>query len=124
MSKRKNWKGPEPVARNPEQRRRHQEREAMTPEERKAAHRRMLASWLERLQGSDPIMVIDGKDQIHSPMTKEEADFHLAIFDGEVKDTPEARLQLAQYEAMRFPDSKKAQGKMWKAMAAVEDSEE
>ena len=50
--------------------------------------------------------------------------FHLAIFDGEVEDTPEARLQLAQYEAMRFPDSKKAQGKMWKAMAAVEDSEE
>ena len=124
MSKRKNWKGTEPVARNPEQRQRHQEREAMTPEERKASHRKLLVSWLERFQGSDPIMVIDGKEQNHSPMTKEEADLHLAIFDGEVKDTPEARLRLAQYEAMRFPESKKSQGKLWKAMAVAEGSEE
>ena len=124
MSKRKNWKGTEPQARNPEQRQRHQEREAMTPEERKASHRKLLVSWLERFQGSDPIMVIDGKEQNHSPMTKEEADLHLAIFDGEVKDTPEARLRLAQYEAMRFPESKKSQGKLWKAMAVAEGSEE
>ena len=124
MSKRKDWKGTEPVARNPEQRRRHQEREAMTPEERKASHRRLLASWLERFQGSDPVMVIDGKEQNHSPMTKEEADLHLAIFDGEVKDTPEARVRLAQYEAMRFPESKRSQGRLWRAMAVAEDSEE
>ena len=57
-------------------------------------------------------------------MTKEEADLHLAIFDGDVEVTPETRLRLAQYEAMRFPNSKRSQGKMWKAMVAAEDSEE
>ena len=124
MSKRKKWKGTEPIARNPEQRRRQQEYEAMTPVEKKAAHRRQLASWLERFQGSDPIMQIDGKKQIHSPMTKEEADLHLAIFDGDVEVTPEIRLRLAQYEAMRFPESKKAQGKMWKAMEDAESAKD
>ena len=121
MSKRKNWKGTEPTARNPEQRRRQQEYEAMTSEEKKAAHRRQLVSWLDRFQGSDPIMQIDGKSQNHSPMTKEEADLHLAIFDGDVEVTPEIRLRLAQYEAMRFPNSKRSQGKMWKAMEEAEN---
>lgn len=119
MSKRKDWKGTEPVARTPEGHRRNQEYEAMTPEEKKAAHRKQFVSWLEMFQGSESIMHINGKAQAHSPMTKEEADLHLAVFDGEVDFTPEIRLRFAQYEAMRFPNSKRSQGKLWKAMEAA-----
>ena len=124
MSNRKKGKGTEPVARTPEGHRRNREYEAMTEEEKRAANRKQFVSWLKMFQGADPIMHIDGKAQAHSPMTKEEADLHLAIFDGDVEVTPEVRLRLAQYEAMRFPNSKRSQGKMWKAMAAAEGSEE
>jgi hypothetical protein len=123
MSKRKNWKGTEPVAKTAEQHRRDREYEAMPPEEKKAAHRKQLVGFLNMFQGSEPIMNINGKAQTHSPMTKEEADLHLAIFDGEVEFTPEIRLRLAQYEAMRFPNSKRSQGKMWKAMEDVKESD-
>jgi hypothetical protein len=96
----------------------------MTPEEKKVVHRRQFVSWLKMFQGSEAVMHIDGKAQTHSPMTKEEADLHLAVFDGEVEVTPEIRLRFAQYESMRFPSSKRSQAKMWKAMEAAEETEE
>ena len=123
MSKKNDWKGTEPVAKTAEQHRRDQEYEAMSPEERKAAHRRQLVSWLEMFQGEDPIMYMNGKLQEHHPMSKEEVDLHLALFDGEVDPTPEVRLELAQLEAMRFPASKRMQAKMWKAMKEAEGEE-
>jgi hypothetical protein len=123
MSKKKDWKGTEPVAKTAEQRKRDAEYEAMSPEEKKAAHRKRLVSWLKMFQGNDPVMYIDGKPQGHSPMSKEAADLHLALFDGEVEPTAKVRLQLAQYEAMRFPNSKKLQAKMWQAMKEAEGEE-
>jgi len=123
MSKKNDWKGTEPVAKTAEQHKRDAEYEAMSPEEKKAANRRQLVSWLEMFQGSEPVMYIDGKAQEHNPMSKEAADLHLALFDGEVEPTAKVRLQLAQYEAMRFPNSKKLQAKMWQAMKEAEGEE-
>lgn len=91
----------------------------MDPEERRLAAREQFKSFLRMFQGSAPVMYINGKPQEHSPMTQEEADLHLAIFDGEIEPTPEVRLQLAQLEALRWPDNKKLQAKMWKAMEEV-----
>tara|TARA_Y100000817_G_C16364592_1_gene327519 strand:- start:119 stop:484 length:366 start_codon:yes stop_codon:yes gene_type:complete len=95
--------------------------EAMSPEERKAAAREQFVGFLEMFQRSEPIMYINGKAQDHAPMSKEEADLHLAIFDGDVDATPEVRLELAQFEAARWPGNKKLQAKMWRAMQEVED---
>ena len=91
----------------------------MSPEDRKAASRRQFVGFLEMFQGSEPIMVLNGKPQDHSPMTKEEADLHLALFDGEIEPTPEVMLTLAQLEAVRWPNNKKLQAKMWQAMEDV-----
>jgi len=124
MSKKKEWKGTEPVAKTAEQHRRDAEYEAMSPEEKKAAHRKQLVGFLEMFQGSSPIMYINGKAQEHRPMTKEEADIHLALFDGEIEPSPEVKLELAQLEAMRFPDSKRTLGKMWKAADEVKNKKE
>jgi len=120
VSKRKDWKGTEPVARTKEEHERRREYESMSPEEKKAANRKRFVSWLKMFMGTEPIMNINGKEQEHSPMSVEEADLHLALFDGEVVATPEVKLQLAQYEAMRWPKSKKVQAKLWAAMAEVE----
>ena len=121
MSKKKNWKGTTQTPKSPEQRKLDEEYEAMSPEEKKAAHRKQFIGFLEMFQGSSPIMYINGKAQDHSPMTKEEADIHLALFDGELEPTPEVKLELAQLEAIRFPKSKKSQAKLWKALEAVKD---
>lgn len=124
MSKKRNWKGSSQKPKTPEQHKRDREYEAMTPEEKKAAHRKQFVSWLEMFQGSGPICYINGKAQEHAPMTKEEADLHLALYDGEIEPTPEIKLKLAQLEALRWPASKKSTAKMWQAMAAVEDKKE
>jgi hypothetical protein len=39
-----------------------------------------------------------------------------------VNPTPEVKLELAQLEAIRYPNSKKMQGKLWKAMQDCEDA--
>tara|TARA_R110000824_G_scaffold350598_3_gene537536 strand:- start:1212 stop:1586 length:375 start_codon:yes stop_codon:yes gene_type:complete len=124
MSKKKEWKGTKQTPKTPEQHKRAREYEEMSPEEKKAVHREQFKSWLKMFQESGPIMYINGKPQEHQPMSKEEADLHMALFDGEVESTPEVKLELAQLEAMRWPKSKKIQGKLWKAMAEVAGSEE
>ncbi|HIB21726.1 MAG TPA: hypothetical protein EYO32_09495 [Rhodospirillales bacterium] len=121
MSKKKDWKGTESVARSAAQHERKREYDAMSPEEKKAAQRRQFVGFLKMFQGEAPIIHIDGKAQEHNPMCKEEADLHMACFDGEVEVTPKVKLQFAQYEAMRFPNSKKIQAKLWKAMQEVEE---
>jgi hypothetical protein len=114
MSKKKGWKGTEPVAKTAEQHRRDREYEAMSPEEKKAAHRKQFLGFLKMFQGDESIMHINGKAQPHVPMSKEEADLHLALFDREVEPTADVRLQLAHFELVRFPNSKKALAKVWK----------
>jgi len=121
VSKKKDWKGTEPVARSAKQRQIKEEWDNMSPEDRKAASRRQLVGFLEMFQGSEPIMVLNGKPQDHSPMTEEEANLHLALFDGEIEPTPEVRLTLAQLEAVRWPNNKKLQAKMWQAMEDVKN---
>jgi len=116
VSKKNDWKGTEPVAKTAEQHKRDAEYEAMSPEEKKAAHRKQLVGFLEMFQGSDPICHINGKAQEHRPMTKEAADIHLALFDGEIEPTPEVKQELAALEALRWPESKRVLGKLWKAM--------
>jgi hypothetical protein len=116
VSKKKDWKGTEPVARTPEQHKRKREYDAMTTEEKKVAHRKQLVSWLEMFQGDGPIMYMNGKPQKHHPMSKEAADLHLALFDGEIEPTPEVKQELAEFEALRWPESKRMLGKLWKAM--------
>ena len=124
MSKKKEWKGTEPVAKTAEQHRRDAEYEAMSPEEKKAAHRKQLVGFLDMFQGPGPICHINGKAQEHNPMSKEEADLHLALFDGDVQPTPEVKLKLAQLEAARWPNSKRSLGKLWKAMGLTDENKE
>jgi len=114
MSKKKDWKGTEPIARNARQRKLKEEWEGMSPEERRAATRKQFIGFLEMAQGNGPIMYVNGKPQAHNPMSKEEAVLQLAIFDGEVEPTTEVRLQLAHFELTRFPKSRKALGNVWK----------
>jgi len=121
MSSNKDWKGTEPVARTSEQHKRKREYDAMSPEEKRAASRKQLLGFLEMFQGEGTIIHMNGKAQKHSPMSKEEAALHMACFDGETKVTPEIKLQLAQYEAMRWPNSKRVQAKLWKAMQGAEE---
>jgi hypothetical protein len=120
VSKKKDWKGTEPVARTAEQHKRKREYDAMSPEEKKVAHRKQLVGFLEMFQGAGPIMHINGKPQPHQPMSKEEADLHLALFDGEIEPSPEVKLELAQLEAVRWPESKRVLGKLWKTLDDVE----
>ena len=96
-----------------------EEHERMSEKEQQEKNRRTFIKWLERLQASDPIMHINGEAQTHSPMTAEEAQLHLDLYDGKVKHTPEVALELAQYEVARFPKAKRSIVKMWKAMEAV-----
>lgn len=123
MSKKKEWKGTEPVARSAKQQQLKKERDDMSPEDRKAFSRKQLANFLRMFQGSEPIMSLDGKPQAHSPMSQEEADLHLALFDGDIKPTPEVKATLAQLEAVRWPNNKMLQAKMWQAMEGAKDEE-
>ena len=123
MSKKKEWKGTEPVARSAKQQRIKKEWDDMSPEDRKAASRRQFLGFLEMFQGSEPIMTLNGKPQDHSPMSQEEADLHLALFDGDVEPTPEVKVTLAQLEAIRWPNNKKLQAKMWQAMEDAKNEE-
>tara|TARA_E500000331_G_scaffold193780_1_gene186247 strand:- start:103 stop:456 length:354 start_codon:yes stop_codon:yes gene_type:complete len=116
MGKKDNWIGLS------KQERLKREWEEMSEEEKKVAQRKQLKGFLEMFQGSAPVMFIDGKAQEHSPMSEEEANLHLAIFDGDVEPTLEVQLELAQLEASRWPNNKKLQAKMWKLMAEIEES--
>jgi hypothetical protein len=114
MSKKSEWKGTEPVARSAEQHRLHEEYEAMSPEEKKAAARKQFVGFLEMAQGDGPIMYMNGKPQPHVPMSKEEADLHLSLFDGEIEPTNEIRLELLGHELVRCPKSKRLLARLWK----------
>jgi hypothetical protein len=88
----------------------------LSPEEKVAAHRKQLVGFLEMFQGEAPIMYINGKPQDHRPMSKEEADLHLALFDGELEPTQEVKQELAQLEVVRHPESKRILGNLWRTL--------
>ena len=84
-----------------------------------APTRKFFIHFLEMCQKGNPVLIIDGEEVDNPPMTKEEADLRLAIFDGEIKMDEDINLKLAQFEAMRWPNSKKASARMWTAMEKV-----
>lgn len=79
-------------------------------------NRRFFISFLERCQNGETVVSIDGKDSKNPLMSKEEADMRLALFDRAIQPTLEIELELAQFEAMRWPNSKKCQAKVWELM--------
>ncbi len=81
-----------------------------------APNRKFFVKFLEMCQKGQPVLVVDGEEQVNPPMTKEEADLRLAIFDGDIPMSEEVNLQLLQFEALRFPHAKKTTARMWKAM--------
>lgn len=114
MSKRREWKG---TKKRPRTEKEHEERrkwEAMSPEEKRSRQRKQLIGFLEMFQGEAPVCFINNKPQPHNPMSKEEADLHLALFDKEVEPSDEIRMLLAQLELARWPKSKKQLFKFWK----------
>jgi len=80
------------------------------------ARRKTCLEWLEMFQGEEPILHLNGKPQPHNPMSQEEADLHLALFDKEIEPTRDIQVQLAQLELLRQPDSGKHHFKLWKLM--------
>ena len=49
-------------------------------------------------------------------MSEEEADLRLALFDKAIEPTLDVEIELAQYEAMRWPDSKSVQLNLWRLL--------
>ena len=94
MSKKKDWKGTEPVARTAEQHKQKREYDALSEEEKRKVQRERFVSWMEWLQQPGPKIMINGKPPKteYVPMTKEEADLHIASFDGDVPRTNEQKL--------------------------------
>ena len=94
VSKKKDRKGTEPVARTPEQHKRHREYEAMSPEEKKKVHRDRFVSWMEWLQQPGPKIMINGKPPKgeYVPMSKEQAILNIAAYDGDIPNSPEQKL--------------------------------
>ena len=108
------WNGTSQRPRNEEERKKLREWEALSPEEKRPAQRKQFISWLDLFQREEPILHMNGKAQAHSPMAKEHADLHLALFDKEIEPTPAVRILLAQLELVRFPDSPRHLYRYWK----------
>lgn len=83
--------------------------------------RNFFVSFLERCQSGESVAVIDGKPANNPLMSKEEADLRLALYDRVIQPTIELELELAQYEAMRWPHSKKCQAKVWELMEEIKN---
>lgn len=82
--------------------------------------RDFLVNFLNQCQQGKTVVTIDGKAVENPLMSKEEADLRLALFDKEIEPTLDIEIRLAEYEAMRWPDSAHAQGRLWKLMQQKE----
>jgi len=94
VSKKKDWKGTEPVAMTAEQHKRKREYDAMSEEEKRAVHRERFISWMEWLQQPGPKIMINGKppESEYVPMTREQAELNIASYDGDIPRTDEQKL--------------------------------
>ena len=86
-------------------------------------NRRFFIQFLERCQTGESVLSMDGKPVENPIMSKEKADLRLALFDEAIQPTLEIELELAQYEAMRWPNSKKAQGRVWELMEEIKNKQ-
>mgnify|MGYP001267766880 CR=1 FL=1 len=84
-------------------------------------NRRFFVQFLNKCVGGESVVSIDGKEQENPLMSREEADLRLALFDQKIEPTLEIELELAQYEAMRWPKSKKVQGRVWELMEKIKN---
>lgn len=78
--------------------------------------REFFVQFLERCQTGESVLSKDGQPKGFPIMTKEEADLRLALFDNILQPTLDIEIELAQYEAMRWPQSKMAQARLWKLL--------
>jgi hypothetical protein len=86
--------------------------------------RKFFIHFLEQCQKGDSVIQVGGKAAENPLMSKEEADLRLALYDKEIEATLEIELELAQYEAMRWPKSKKASARVWILMEELKQSKE
>ncbi len=84
--------------------------------------RKFFIHFLEQCQKGNTVIQIDGKAAENPVMSKEEADLRLALYDKEVEATLEVELELAQYEAMRWPKAKSAQARVWTLMEKLKQT--
>lgn len=84
-------------------------------------NRRFFVQFLNKCVEGESVVSIDGKEQENPLMSREEADLRLALFDQKIEPTLEIELELAQYEAMRWPKSKRAQGRVWELMEKIKN---
>ncbi len=84
-------------------------------------NRDWFVGFLNKCVEGETVVSIDGKDVENPLMSREEADLRLALFDQEIEPTLEIELELAQYEALRWPHSKKCQAKVWDLMDKIKN---
>ena len=85
------------------------------------SNRNWFIGFLNKCVEGETVVSIDGEDQNNPLMSKEEADLRLALFDGKIEPTLEIELELAQYEAMRWPHVKSCQAKVWNLMEKIKN---
>ena len=85
------------------------------------SNRNWFIGFLNKCVEGETVISIDGEDQNNPLMSREEADLRLALFDGKIEPTLEIELELAQYEAMRWPHVKKCQAKVWDLMEKIKN---
>lgn len=71
---------------------------------------------LKRYQSGESVFSSDGSPKGLPLMSEEEADLRLALFDKAIEPTLDVEIELAQYEAMRWPDSKSVQLNLWRLL--------
>lgn len=87
------------------------------------SNRNWFVGFLNKCVEGESVVSIDGKEQENPIMSREEADLRLALFDREIEPTLEVELELAQFEAMRWPKSKKCQARVWELMEKAKDKQ-
>ena len=85
------------------------------------SNRNWFIGFLNKCVEGETVISIDGKEQKNPLMSQEEADLRLALFDEDIEPTLEIELELAQYEAMRWPHVKRCQAKVWTLMEQMKD---
>ena len=78
--------------------------------------RDFYVNFLKQCQEGESVVNIDGKPVENPLMSKEEADLRIGLFDGLIEPSLDIEIRLAEYEAMRWPKSTHAQGRLWKLM--------
>jgi hypothetical protein len=74
--------------------------------------RSFFIDFLEKCEKGQPVLVVNGKPSRNPAMSRDESALRLALYDRDIMSTPKIELELAEYEAARWPKSRKAQAKV------------